>query len=544
MKSIVYFNDHVTTCFAVEELRRLFKKAGIEAGVKRSCHPGNQRDAIFLMLENEYNSSEWCTAPLSLKKDGFAIIEQGEQVFVIGKKERSLLYGVYHYCEKKLGYNWAHLSEDRQESFVKNATSLEEPLFKRRGNVIETVDDSIYINRLIDWGVKNGLNEFFFTFFLWNKIHKYVEGELVKRSVNVTLGGHSLSFLIGEKGNRALHLLKDTSLQEQVIRRIVGICRESPVVTRVSLWPEDVGIDKEENAEFMPAYITFTEKLKASLTKLNVEVEHIVYNAGLEWNMLERSAVTQASIEADVLYAYWGRDYSQPIHHSTPDQKRAAASLIEWRTETAKKGRSFTVLEYYSDHFMLSELFPPLLNRMKEDMEDYKNLKVDGILNLIVPCHIKPHSPEGNTDYPWKWIHQLNNFMFAGLSWGKEYSVLADSYFASSGKRYLSILLELEKIMAKHTSWNVPLFPARVVDPEKVEVHDSRQGIASFLDEVIDFLEQHTPNVSEDLLAIQTKDNFDSFSAEEMLLFYFDYVKKAALKCKRGWMGGEADGLQ
>ncbi|WP_175990153.1 alpha-glucuronidase family glycosyl hydrolase [Bacillus sp. Marseille-Q1617] len=544
MKSIVYFNDHVTTRFAVEELRKLYRKAGIEARIKRSGHSDNQGEVIFLMLENEYNSAEWCTAPLSLKEDGFAIIEQGEQVWVIGKGERSLLYGVYHYCEKILGYNWAHLSEERQESSIKNAACLEEPLFKRRGNIIETVDDPIYINRLIDWGVKNGLNEFFFTFFLWDKIHKYVEGELVKRSVNVTLGGHSLSFLIGEKGNKVLHLLKDCNTQEQVIRRIVDICRESPVVTRVSLWPEDVGIDKEENADFMPAYIAFTEKLKASLTSLNVEVEHIVYNAGLEWNMLERSAATEASREADVLYAYWGRDYSQPIHHSTPEQKRAAASLIDWRTETAKTGRSFTVLEYYSDHFMLSELFPPLLNRMKEDMEDYKELKVDGILNLIVPCHIKPHSPEGTADYPWKWIHQLNNFMYAGLSWGKEHSVLADAYRTSIGERYFSILLELEIIMAKHTSWNVPLFPARIVDPEKVKGHDSSQEITSFLDEVIDFLDEHTPAGSEDLLAIQNKDNYDSFTNEEMLLIYFDYLKKSAVKCKRGWMGGDADGLQ
>ncbi|MEL3970861.1 alpha-glucuronidase family glycosyl hydrolase [Rossellomorea oryzaecorticis] len=544
MKTILYFNDHVTTLFAVEELRRLFRSAGIETVIHSDGAANYEQANIYMMLEKEYNSSEWCADPFALKKDGFAIIEEEGQVWIIGKEERSLLYGVYVFCAKKLGYSWIQLNEERQNPSPQSAACLEEPLFKRRGNIIETVDDPIYINLLIDWGVKNGLNEFFFTFFLWDKIHKYVEGELVKRGVNVTLGGHSLAFLIREKGNKALHLLKDSSLQEQVIRRIVDICRESEVVTRVSLWPEDVGIDKEENAEFMPAYIAFSEKLKASLTSLNVEVEHIVYNAGLEWNMLERISGTEASREADVLYAYWGRDYSQSIHHSTPEQKRAVASLIDWRTETAKTERSFTVLEYYSDHFMLSELFPPLLSRMKEDIADYKKLKVDGILNLIVPCHIKPHSSEGTADYPWKWIHQLNNFIFAGLSWGKEYSVLADAYRTSLGEKYFSILLELEIIMAKHTAWNVPLFPARVVDPEKVkEIHHS-QEIVSFLDEMIDFLEKHTPVGSEDLLAIQNKDNYCSFTNEEMLLIYFDYVKKAALKCKRGWMGGDADGLQ
>jgi Glycosyl hydrolase family 67 N-terminus len=541
----VYFNDHVTTRFAGEELRRLLRNAGIETGVKSRGHLENQREAVYLMLEEEYNSSEWCGiySSLSFKKDGFAIIDQGEVVWIIGKQERSLLYGVYDFCEKKLGYHWAHLSEERHEPVIINASCLQEPLFMRRGNIIETVDDPAYINRLIDWGVKNGLNEFFFTFFLWGKVKKDVEGELVKRSMNVTLGGHSMSFLMKEGGKQALHFMEDKDLQVDVINRIYDICQESPIVTRVSLWPEDIGINEDENAEFMPKYIAFTEKLKGKVKKLNVEVEHIVYNAGLEWNMLERTDGTEASREADVLYAYWGRDYSHSIHHSSMEQARASACLKDWRKETEKKGRSFTVLEYYSDHFMLSELFPPLLNRMKQDVEDYKKLKVDGILNLIVPCHIKPHSHERTADYPWKWIHQLNNFMFAGLSWGKEYSVLADTYFASSDKRYLSIILELEKIMAKHTSWNVPLFPARVVDPEKVKERHCSQEILSYLDGVIDFLENHTPAVSEDLLAIQNKDNFDSFSNEEMLLIYFDFLKKSAVKCKGEWQGGNEDGL-
>jgi hypothetical protein len=540
MKEIVYFNDHVTTLFAVEELRRLFRGAGIEAAIKRNGPPGPELEVINLMLEKDYNTSGWCADQLSLKNDGFAVIEDEKHVWIIGKEERSLLYGVYDFCAKKLGYSWVHLSEKRQHPSAKNTACQEEPLFKRRGNVIETVNDPIYINRLIDWGVKNGLNEFFFTFFLWDKIKKYVEGELAKRSMNVTLGGHSLSFLIEEKGHQALHFLKDIGLQDRVIKRIKDICRESPVVTRVSLWPEDVGIGKEENAAFMPAYIAFTEKLKEALGKLNVQVEHIVYNAGLEWNMLERSGGTEASGEADVLYAYWGRDYSRSLHHRGGGQARAAASLKDWRAETMKNGRSFTVLEYYSDHFMLSELFPPLLNRMKEDMDDYKKLQVDGILNLIVPCHLKS---ERLADYPWKWIHQLNNYMFAGLSWGKEYSALAGDYRSFLGEEHFSTLLKLEKIIARHTVWNVPLFPARVVDPEKVKSREDGREIIRFLDEVIDFLENQTPAVDDRLLAIQTKDNFGSFSTEEMLLIYFDFLKKSAAASKCGWLEGAADGL-
>ena len=32
----------------------------------------------------------------------------------------------------------------------------------------------------------------------------------------------------------------------------------------------------------------------------------------------------------------------------------------------------------------------------------------------------------------------------------------------------MTCLVELEKLVSQHTKWNAPLFPARVVDPEKV----------------------------------------------------------------------------
>jgi hypothetical protein len=522
-------------------------KAGIGLDVNRGDGHENQPGAIFIMLEKEYHNSPLCMSPLILSKDGFAVIDEGEAVCIVGKEERSLLYGVYSFCEKELGYSWVHLHESRRVSYQKNAAGVQNPLFSRRGNVIENVDDPIYINRLIDWGVKNGLNEFFFTFFLWDKVKSYVEAELVKRSMNVTLGGHSLAFLTEEMGMQPEHFLKDAEMQDHVVGRICEICAESPVVNRVSLWPEDCGINQEEYSHFMPGYIAFSEKLSSSLKELNIKVEHIVYNAGLEWNMLERKAGTDASREADVLYAYWGRDYSASIHETSEEQRRAAASLMDWRTETKIRGRSFTVLEYYSDHFMLSELFPPLFNRMKQDLEDYKKLQADGVLNLIVPCHIKPHIKGTTADYPWKWIHGLNNFIYAGLSWGKEFDSLLDAYFSPLGEKketYMSIILELENILAKHTAWNVPLFPARLVDPEKVKERAASQEIVSCLDEVIDFLEGHTPPVREGLLDIQNKDNFDSFSTEEMLQIYFYYVKRTAARCKREWQGGNVNGLQ
>ncbi|WP_226675759.1 alpha-glucuronidase family glycosyl hydrolase [Rossellomorea aquimaris] len=548
IKTITYNSNHITMRFAVEELRRLYRNSGVELKVQKTNQDRNQHsDTIFIMLEEKYQSSPYYQSPLSLKKEGFAIIEQGSNIYIVGKEERSVLYGVYHLCEKKLGYSWVHLNEHKGIHQDKASACIQHPQFSRRGNIIETIDDPIYINRLIDWGAKNGLNEFFFTFFLWNKVKKYIENDLVKRSMHVTLGGHSLSFLLDNNKNQATHFLKDPNSQETVIKRIHEICSTSPVVTRVSLWPEDVGIQQDDYAAFMPAYIRFTEKLKSSLKDLQVEVEHIVYNAGLEWNMLERNEDTEASGKVDVLYAYWGRNYSNSIHSGREEQSRATDSLLDWRKETAAKQRAFTVLEYYSDHFMLSELFPPLFQRIKQDIEDYQKQGVDGVLNLIVPCHVKLYSSDIPKEYPWKWVQHFNNYMYAGSSWGKDYEELVDSYFSPLEEKkdfYRILMLDIEKILSPHTFWNVPLFPARVVDPEKVIGVGERDNIIDYLNGVIDFLEKRTPAISQEIMDLQTKDNYASFTQEEMLLIYFDYVKKAVRKCKQEWQGVQTHGLQ
>ncbi|MFK4997052.1 hypothetical protein ACI2OX_04115 [Bacillus sp. N9] len=78
-----------------------------------------------------------------------------------------------------------------------------------------------------------------------------------------------------------------------------------------------------------------------------------------------------------------GRDYSEPLQSKRPEQERAFEALHDW----AEHGEQVTVLEYYSDHFMLSELFPPLLTRIHDDLQTYKKLNLCGVLNLIVPIH-------------------------------------------------------------------------------------------------------------------------------------------------------------
>jgi len=552
---IIYWNNHETVLFAVEELRKLMREAGHESTIhaRAAFTALNEKtNRVILLTTKEYHSLMDMKKTITINADGFALVRSENDLWIIGNEPRSILYGVYMYCKKQFGYQWIELDKEtivNHHSAMKEELYIHEPMFARRGNIIETINDPGYIKSLIDWGVKNGQNEYFFTFFLWDEIKSYVTPALRKRDVQVTLGGHSLSYLlkkIQEETNENMlkqdeqlkFFAENTYLQDKVIQKIVAICLENKVITRISLWPEDIGIDEKNASGFLPTYIRFTEKLKEELGKegLHVEVEYIVYNAGLSWNMLERTDQTEVSKEVDTLYAYWGRDYSTSIDSSEPRQARAYKTLQDWNEQTKKGRKSLTVLEYYSDHFMLTELFPPLLMRIQQDLHDYKQLNINGVLNLIVPTHKK--QPEIMADYPWKWVHHFNNYVYSRIAWGEKYEVIVEEYFAifnDDKAAFHEMLIELEKLVSQHTKWNAPLFPARVVDPEKVHEPVTQLKIPYYLREVYERLSKWDMREIESLLVIQTKDNFKSFTTKEMMSIYFYYLKKGVEIYSDAW---------
>ena len=541
MIHIKRWTNDVAMVFAAEELQRLLSKADYESKiVEKDTHINSNESVIHLMCSSDYNEHVSPDQPVSIALDGHALIKSGNVTWLIGNEPRAVLYGVYEYAKKIHGYRWVDLKE---EFVIDTKASLNswthEPMFARRGNVLETINEPSYIVSLIDWGTKNGLNEFFFTFFLWEEVKDSITDELIKRDLHVTLGGHSLSYLLGkvstnhsDDNKRLKFFAEDTVLQEKVIDRIVAICMENRVVTRISLWPEDVGIDERQATDFLSTYIAFTEKLKAEINKYRpeVKVEHIAYNAGLSWNMLERN--TPVSDQVDTLYAYWGRDYTQSI--DAPHHERSFKALRDWRQSTGAVGTSLTVFEYYSDLFMLTELFPPLWQRIKEDLIDYKQLHVDGINNLIVPPLTKNILNAFNGEYPWKWIHHLNNYMFARLTWGDDYSSILKDYFydVENGEYYQTVIHDFEKITAGHTQWNVPLFPARIVDPEKKKASDvDAKSMIDWLQALIVYIDTLGLPASMDT----SFEKEDIHQREKRLNIYFHYLKKTAELTLKEW---------
>lgn len=503
-ETIVLLRNQKTLQFAAEELAKLLKEFGgaEQADISTISGGGAPAGKFVLGTYEDFRSSGISLEGLpqdaeEAGEDAYAIAPWNGGVLLAGATERAVLFAVYAFAREqwKVSFPFPNRPEPtggiRTASWVPAQPIFSKPLFARRGFVIENVYDANFLVKMIDWMAKNRVSELFLTFMLWDRMREVIEPELDKRGMTLTLGGHSMRFFLERERNEAEAAVQDhpyhsrfqfdyedESWQEEFCERIARYCAAVPLLTRVSMWPEDVGVQSGDGSDgsFIAGYIRFTERLKRKFAEkqVNVEVEHIAYNAGLSWEMLERKSAN-ASAELDTLFAYWGRDYSESYPSSTEEGARAYAALQDWRQATAQQGRKLTIFEYYSDHFMMSWLFPALAEQIAKDVQDYRRIGADGIVDLIVPYVPKPNKPAGTVpmleEYDWQWIHGYNSFIFASLTWGDSLEEARDHYlraYAPEERPAVEQLLsEIERVVAPLTRWNVPLFKARAADPEK-----------------------------------------------------------------------------
>jgi len=522
MGGIISLRDHETIRFAAGELSKLAGQCGISEETGYVLGTWDDCSEHGISLEALTEQADLNHAP----EDAYWIDARNGKVLLSGKTERAVLFAVYAYAREQWGAHYPSPTAAEKPAVEAERTPLQlpvysEPMFARRGFVIENVYDADFLLRMIDWLAKNRISELFLTFMLWDQMRDIVEPELAKRGMTLTLGGHSMKFFLNQPGpdqhttaaaqenpyhSKWQFNYSDDSWQDEFCSRIASYCADIPMLTRVSMWPEDVGVNSAsgEKGDFLKGYIKFTERLQRKLAEqaVNVAVEHIAYNAGLSWDMLEREGVN-TSQTADTLFAYWGRDYSLPYSAADEAGLRAYEALQDWRNATREQSREFTIFEYYSDHFMMSWLFPALARRIADDVIDYKRIGVDGIVDLIVPYVPKKAKPEGTVptleQYDWKWIHGYNSFIFASLTWGDslqqaERNALT-AYSPEEREAVKRLLAEIESITAPITAWNVPLFPARAADPEKVDRSEQTERIAELLHQLTK-LADHVPPVT------------------------------------------------
>lgn len=502
MSKLTIQSDHPVFAFAGEEWNRLLNISGMAAT--------KSYDEVWIGTWGELKNwqsellgvNEWRDSGYS---DEFIIYETENKIVLSGKSERAALYAVYQYAQEAWGLHAVYPKSAPDISIVDSKPAREQirwyaPRLERRGFVFETINEPQYLKEMIHWFGHNKINEIFFTFSLWDQVGEEIAPELTKRGIQVTLGGHSMKFFLNKKEDEVLNAeadhpytakvqlnFNDSQWQTQFLQDITAYCHSVPNLTRISLWPEDIADSQTEG--FLEHYVQFTEKLKASLCKsgLEIEVEHIAYNAGLAWNMLERGWAGP-STEVDTIFAFWGRDYRYGYDDSPHESDHRAKEAVEdWSHELSCSGRKLTVFEYYSDHFMLSNLFPFLPQRILDDIDYYEKQNLFGMVNLVVPYR-------GIDPYPWKWVHGFNSYVFCKALWSDNLEeILSDYYSCYPESERVSVRALFEVIEAKLpgvTSWNIPLFPARVVDPNQAEASGlQKKMILATLEDIRDSIE-------------------------------------------------------
>ncbi len=414
-------------------------------------------------------------------KDGSYVIHTSTIEF---SSFNSAVSAVYHYISAKYNINFSTFTPT-----VSMGRDLEygmeySPLLKRRGNVLEVINDTGYLKELIAWLSHNGGNEIFFTFFLWDEVKDAIYEELKLRDIKVTLGGHSLKYLMNKESidPQSFSFTNNTQLIEKICESV----RDYPLIERVSLWPEDVGIVEGNGDAFFGDYIKFTNELQRSLPE--IEVEHIVYNAGLSWDMLLPPKLDNFKAETNALYAYWGRDYSQMIEDENPNQKKANDALKWWIKHQKEGNKDLTIFEYYSDFFMLSEFYGPMSKVIANDIKWYIEQGVDSVVNLQVPLINGRYFEYIKDTYDYKHLHNYNNFVYLRSLWGETLESIDALWFAQYGDdkdKVRKLVKNLEERLPKFTKYNVSIFPKRYVDAHLDEMDDILVEIIQLIDRAI-----------------------------------------------------------
>jgi hypothetical protein len=498
-------NDETPIMFAKQELLKYAKD--VQQPIDYS---------FVLGLEKDFIQHGFIDQPLFQEGgsiDAFQLIQKESEIFIVGTNPRSVLFGVYDVCKKLFGYKWVSFFPNEKIKFDAQkilVPTINTGKMKRRGLVVENYDEPDFLLQLIDWAAKQYINELFFTFMLWDKVKHVVTKEIEKRGLSITFGGHSMHYLLNgiSVSEKKQINFADASWKDLIINKIRDFCSETSSIERLSLWPADIGI--EDDQSFLAHYIAFSEQIKIQLPQINVE--HIAYNAGLSWKMLELTDDVKSSKSVNTLFAYWGRNYQQSFRK----EERAINALQKWRDATNVTQKQLTVFEYYSDHFMLGDLFPPLFKRIHEDIELFHQLGIENIVNLIVPYLPKENAAQLDLLYPWKSIQLINGYYFARLSWGDAFDEVEKDFYSIFEEHQAEVkqaLGKIETVISEVSKWNVPLFPNRIIDPEKVENHHDLQLISNEI--------KKWKNDIEPLKGNAVKDIVDPYS---MVCFYINYL--------------------
>lgn len=480
--------------FAASELKKYIKLAyGTELRIV-VAERGRHKGAVGLCICSGEAGSE--------KNDEFSITVEEENLLISGSNKRSLLYGVYKFLEQYVGYKWANPEYENIPAegpgLINICSKNYKPDFPKRGLVLENSESLEYVIRIIDWMTKNNYNSIFFTFHLWESHKQVLREEIEKRGLMLTLGGHNIDMFLPAgryfSGNPEWFSLYNGERMDTqpcfsseagtatIIGNILDYCKSEAVVDTICIWPNDnlytCKCDQCSESGFINTYIKFLDKLKNQVKKagMKISIQHIAYNAQLEWDMLD---TIPENNDLDTLLACWGRDYTYDLEHPSNEYDiRFKKAVEDWSSACNKSfGTRLSMFEYYGDYWMLTALFPPLIKTILKDAEFLKKAGVYEITCLIVPFYLPEkiiheellheELPVNSAEFEFNsepTVLWLNLYTLSRKMWdcSASYSDIMKSYcsacFGAEKDKALKLIEILEESLSSISSFNTKFF--------------------------------------------------------------------------------------
>lgn len=565
--------------FAASELKKYLQFAyNVEIYIK-GADTAQCNGAVVLSISSKKSAD-------AERHDEFSITAEEGRLLISGSNKRSLLYGVYKFLKEYIGYKWVNpeyrFNPAEAPEIINIFNRNYKADFPKRGLVLENSESLEYVVRIVDWMAKNDYNSIFFTFHLWERYKHVLRREIENRGLMLTLGGHNIDMFLpadryfasnpewfslynGERMDTQPCFSSEAGT-DTIIGSILKYCKNEAIINTICIWPNDnlytCKCGQCVQSGFIKTYIKFLEKLKKRVLQegMKINIQHIAYNAQLEWDMLDN---IPESNELDTLLACWGRDYTYDFAHPSNEYDVRFKKVVEnWAAACNNIfGTRLSVFEYYGDYWMQTALFPPLIRTIINDVDFLRKAGTYEITCLIVPFYLPEkiiqeellhkELPADSAEYEFnseRSVLWFNLYALASKMWncGASYEDIMKSYckacFGQEDTKAAKLLVALEDSLSIISSFNMKFFSlnfktvwlrdnwlktktiskrasSEITEwkPEKDDAGIPQERIAACLD-ILEIMKPHLEDVAETKADNPYTSNFNNLRA------YFSYI--------------------
>ncbi len=476
-KLIFESSNNETLHLGTEELKNLTKRAFINSG---SSYTGNDLRIIFKIATN-------C--------QGYSVVCQSNSLLFIASSEVQILYAIYTFAEKILGYCFFQPGSDLINTV--NNINLQEgvliketkPLMKNRG-FIQEIPFTAENYKLADWMVKNRLNYLL----TWMKYYELITPHMKEyyriRGIRIESGHHNFEFLIPsdkyyknhpeyfaiKNGQRIVPeigsdgfmkggqlCVTNTNLRAEIVSKLIQHGQAHPELTYIGLVPNDgfgwcecqdcsQYYDKSVKGDFfsISEHVYRAERLYHDLIgyvteKFSKELPDKILTLVAYINYVEPAPNFQLKSNMAVHFApYWRCINHELTDTACPVNSRYMLALQKWLN--VKRGGEINLYEYYMGVNLYISCPMVHHRRITNEVYNLSKLGVDGILTQFHLTH---------------WVaYGMNYYFMAKAMYGENTEeVISDTFLKLFHNDYeiaVKFYKQLDKIQSLNGKCNIP----------------------------------------------------------------------------------------